>query len=161
MGGKIPQPIKLEVIRRWLRGYFRDDIGTVSGVIQECGHDDEDFGLLRGVAVELRVRGMQVKDFAPLFRLKSLLEEKEVQLEIHQSYNLFFAYKKFESIIVSLEVLCFKHGMPMDQFFERVRELYLQLDSLGISVERLPEYFEDQKKEILRFQSEIKNEVEQ
>jgi chaperonin cofactor prefoldin len=93
--------------------------------------------------------------------LKSLLEEKEVQLEIHQSDNLFFAYKKFESIIVTLDVLCFKHGTPMDQFFERVRELYLQLDSLGISVERLPEYLEDQKKEILRLQSEIKNEVEQ
>jgi hypothetical protein len=66
MGRKIPQPIKLEVIRRWLRGYSRDDIakdlgigtGTVSGIIQECGHDDEDFGLLRGVALELRVRGM-------------------------------------------------------------------------------------------------------
>lgn len=168
MGGRIPQPIKLEVIRRWLRGYSRDEIakdldigaGTVSGIIQEYRHDDADFELLRGVAVELRDRGLQVKDFAPLFRLKSLLEEKEVQLEIDPSDNLFSAYKKFESIIVTLEVLCFKHAAPMDRFLELVRVLYLQLDSLGISLERLPEYLEGQKKEIVRLQTEIKSEVE-
>ena len=42
MGGRIPQPIKLEVIRRWLSGYSRDEIakdlgigtGSVSGRIQ-------------------------------------------------------------------------------------------------------------------------------
>jgi len=41
MGGRIPQPVKMEVIRKWLRGYSRDDIakdsgigaGTVSGII--------------------------------------------------------------------------------------------------------------------------------
>lgn len=168
MGGRIPQPVKLEVIRRWLRGYSRDEIakdldigaGTVSGIIQEYRHDDADFELLRGVAVELRDRGLQVKDFTPLFRLKSHLEKMEVQLEIDPNKTLFSAYKKFEAIIVTLEVLCFKLGMPMDQFLELVRELYLQLDSLGISLERLPEYLEDQKQEILRLRSETQNEVE-
>ena len=48
----------------------------------------------------------------------------------------------------------------MDQFFERVGELYSLIDKLGISIVRLPEYLEDQKKEILRLQSEIENEVE-
>jgi hypothetical protein len=168
MGGRIPQPIKLEVIRRWLREDSRDEIakdldigaGTVSGIIHEYRHDDADFELLRGVAVELRDRGLQVKELTPLFRLKSLLEEKEVQLEIDPSDNLFSAYKKFESIIVTLEVLCFKHGAPMDRFFELIRELYLQLDSLGISLDRLPEYLEGQIKEIVRLQTEIQNEVE-
>ena len=168
MGGRIPQSIKLEVSRRWLRGYSRDEIakdldigaGTVSGIIQESRHDDAELGLLRGVAVELRDRGLQVKDFAPLFRLKSLLEEMEVQLEIDPSDNLFSAYKKFESIIVTLEVLCFKHSAPMDRFFELIKELYLQLDSLGISLEGLPEYLEGRKKEIVRLQTETKNEVE-
>ena len=61
MGGKIPQPVRLEVIKRWLEGYSRDEIakdtrigaGTVSGIIQQCRQDDADFDLLRGVAVEL------------------------------------------------------------------------------------------------------------
>ena len=124
MGGKIPQPVRLEVIRKWLQGYSRDEIakdtrigaGTVSGIIQQCRQDDADFDLLRGVAVELRDRGMRVENFAPLLRLKSLLEEKEVLLEISQNDNLFTEYKKFEAIIITLEVLCFKHGMPWTNF---------------------------------------------
>ena len=97
MGGRIPQPVKLEVIRKWLQGYSRDEIakdsdigtGTVSGIMQKCRHDDTDFDLLRGVAVELRSHGLQVKDFAPLLRLKSLLEEKEIQLEMPENDDLF------------------------------------------------------------------------
>jgi hypothetical protein len=50
--------------------------------------------------------------------------------------------------------------MSIDQFFERVGELYSLIDKLGISIVTLPEYLEDQKKEILRFQSDIENEVE-
>ena len=152
----------------WLRGYSRDDIakhtrigtGTVRTIIQQRRQDDADFDLLRGVALELRDRGMRVEDYAPLLRLKNLLEEKEVRLEISQNENLFSEYKKFEAIIITLEVLCFKHEIPMDQFFEQVRNLYTLISNLGISVERLSEYLENQKNEILRLQSETKNEVE-
>src|SRR5918996_4563252 len=168
MGRRIPQPVKLEVIRKWLRGYSRDGIAkeagigaaTVSGIIQQCRQKDADFDLLLGVAVELRDRSMRVEDFAPLLRLKSLLDEKEVQLEIPESNNLFAEYKKFEAIIIALEVLCFKCEMPVDQFFRLVHDLYLQVDELGTSVARLPEYIEAQREEIRRLQSETKKEVE-
>jgi hypothetical protein len=80
----------MEVIRKWLRGCSRDDIakdsgigaGTVSGIILQCRRDDADFDLLRAVALELKDRDLHVKDFAALFRLKCLLEEKEVNIEI-------------------------------------------------------------------------------
>jgi hypothetical protein len=168
MGGKIPQPVKEEVIRKWLRGYSRDDIardvkigkGTVSGIIQQCRQDDADFDLLRGVAVELRARDLQVEDFAPLFRLKSLLEEKEVALGISKNDVLFTEYKKFEAIIITLEALCFKREMPLDQFSQLVFAFYSQVNEFGISVEKLPEYLEEEKKEILRLQSETRSEVE-
>lgn len=175
MGGKIPQPVRLEVIRKWLHGYSRDEIakdtrigtGTVSGIIQQCRQDDADFDLLRGVAVKLRDRGMRVEDFAPLLRLKSLLEEKEVVLEISQNDNLFTEYKKFEAIIITIEVLCFKHDMPVDQFFERVRDQSSLAENLGISIGALPSYLvrlkrniENQKKEIHRLQLESENEVQ-
>ena len=148
MGGKIPQPVRLEVIRKWLQGYSRDEIAkdtrigaeTVSGITQQCRQDDVDFDLLRGVAVELRNRGMRVGDFAPLLRLKSLLEEKEVLLEISQNDNLFTEYKKFEAIIITLEVLCFKHEMRLDQFFERVRDQSSLADNPGISLVSLRNY---------------------
>jgi hypothetical protein len=175
MGGKIPQPVRLEVIRKWLQGYSRDEIakdtrigaGTVSGIIQQCRQDDADFDLLRGVAVELRNRGIGVGDFASLLRLKSLLEEKEMLLEISQDNNLFTEYKKFEAIIITIEVLCFKHGMPVDQFFERVRDQSSLADKLGISIGAIPSYLvhlkrniENQKEEIHRLQIETKNEVQ-
>lgn len=175
MGGKIPQPVRLEVIRKWLQGYSRDEIakdtgigaGTVSGIIQRCRQNDPDFDLLRGVAVELRDRGMVVEDFAALFRLKSLLEEKEVLPEISENDNLFTEYKKFEAIIITIEVLCFKHDMPVDQFFERVRDQSSLADNLGISIGALPSYLlhlkrniKNQKEEIRCLQIETKNEVQ-
>jgi hypothetical protein len=78
MGGRIPQPVKMEVIRKWLRGYSRDEIakdsgigtGTVSGIIHQCRRDDADFDLLRAVAIELRDRGLQVKDYAPTVQIE-------------------------------------------------------------------------------------------
>jgi hypothetical protein len=168
MGGKIPQPVRLEVIRKWLQGYPRDEIakdaeigaGTVSEIIKRCRENDPDFDLLRGVAVELRDRDMVVVDFAPLLRMKSLLEDKEVQLEVPPENILFSEFKKFEAIIVTLEVLCYKLQTPMDLFFKRVSDLYSLLNDLGISIERLPYYLENQKKEILRLRSETNNEVE-
>ena len=171
MGGKIPQPVRLEVIRKWLQGYSRDQIAkdtrigaaTVSGIIQQCRQDDADFDLLRGVAVELKDRGMVVEEFAPLFRLKSLLEEKEVLLEISENDNLFPEYKKFEAIIITIEVLCFKHDMPVDQFFERVRDQSSLADNLGISIGAIPSYLvhlqrniENQREEIRRLQLKLK-----
>ncbi len=101
MRGKVPQPIRLEEIRNWLRGHSRDETakeagisaGTVIGIIQKCRQNDPDFDLLRGIALELWDLGMRVKDFALLFRLKNLVEEKEVQLEIPQTNNLFTEFK--------------------------------------------------------------------
>ena len=130
MGGKIPQLVRLEVIRKWLHGYSRDEIakdtgigaGTVSGIIQQCRRDDADFDLLRGVAVELRDRDMRIEDFAPL---------------------------------------------PVDQFFERVRDQSSLADNLGISIGALPSYLvhfkrniEKQKEEIHRLRLETENEVQ-
>jgi hypothetical protein len=110
---------------------------------------------------------MRVEDFAPLLRLKSLLEEKEVALEISHHDNLFTEYKKFEAIIITLEVLCFKHEMPIDQFFEGVWDQSSLADNLGISVGGLPSYLvhlkhdiENQKEKIHRLQLEAENEVQ-
>ncbi len=159
----------------WLRGYSRDETakeagigaGTVSSIIQQCRQDDPDFDLLRAVALELRNQGMQVKDFAPLFRLKQIVEEKEVQLEIPQNNNLFAEFKKFEALIVALEVSCFKHGTSLNQFFERVKELYDFCDRQGTSVKNSLDHIiqfgndiESQKKKLASLRLETKKQVE-
>jgi hypothetical protein len=76
MGAKIPRPIKLDVIRKWLEGKSRDQIakevgigaGTVSGIINECRQNDLQFDLLREVAVKLKSQGVDILSFAPLVR---------------------------------------------------------------------------------------------
>jgi hypothetical protein len=175
MGGKIPQPIRLAVIRKWLRGYSRDGIakeegignGTVSAILEQCRKEDIDFDLLRAVALLLKDRKIRIEDFAPLFRLKSMLEEKEVQLEMPQNDNLFSEYRKFEAIIIAFEVLCFKNGVTMDQFFANVADLYSLYERYGASekglfdyVVRLKHDIEWQQKEIQRLRLETKDEVE-
>lgn len=175
MGGKIPQPIRLAVIRKWLRGYSRDGIakeegignGTVSAILEQCRKEDIDFDLLRAVALLLKDRKIRIEDFAPLFRLKSMLEEKEVQLEMPQNDNLFSEYRKFEAIIIAFEVLCFKNGVTMDQFFANVADIYSLYERYGASekglfdyVVRLKHDIEWQQKEIQRLRLETKDEVE-
>jgi hypothetical protein len=54
MGGKIPRPIRVQVIRAWLEGKSRDKIagelkistGAVSGIIKDFRKDDFQFDLL-------------------------------------------------------------------------------------------------------------------
>ena len=83
MGGKIPREIRLQVIRKWLEGESRDLIahqlhigaGTVSGIIKEFRREDFDADLLRQVALNLKDRGLDVQSFAPLVRLRHVLEE--------------------------------------------------------------------------------------
>ena len=84
MGGKIPREITLQVIRKWLEGKSRDLIahqlhigaGTVSGVIKEFRREDFDADLLRQVALNLKDRGLDIQSFAPLVRLRHVLEEE-------------------------------------------------------------------------------------
>jgi hypothetical protein len=74
MGGKIPRPTRIQVIRLWLEGISRDKIaeelvistGAVSGVIKDLRRDDPQFDLLREIAVKIKNLNLQVESFAPL-----------------------------------------------------------------------------------------------
>jgi hypothetical protein len=85
MGSKIPKPIKLEVIRKWLEGKSRNKIakevgigaGTVSGIIQEFRQNDPEFDLLREVAVKLKNQGINIESFGSLVRLREILNQIE------------------------------------------------------------------------------------
>ena len=77
LGGKIPRPIRLQVIRKWLASISRDKIaqelqistGAVSDMIKDLGKDDPEFDLLREVAVKVKNQNLDIGTFAPLVRL--------------------------------------------------------------------------------------------
>jgi transposase len=130
MGAKIPRKIRLEVIRKWLQGKSRDQIankvgigaGTVSLIIKEYRSGDFDADLLREVALNLKNSGLDIHKFAPLVRLREVLEDKEWILGVrpgqeqeegeNQKKNDFdidnVSEKTVESLIMSQEVFCFK-----------------------------------------------------
>ena len=84
MGSKIPREIRLEAIRKWLEGKARDQIahelevgaGTVSEIVKEYRRGDLDADLLREVALSLKNSGLDIQSFAPLVRLREVLEQK-------------------------------------------------------------------------------------
>lgn len=91
-----------------------------------------DADLLREVALNLKNSGLDIQSFAPLVRLRQVLEQKEwlqgvrpgQQQEEEQNDDDndidSLLEKKMESFIVSIEVFCFKHKLPLRQFFDLV-----------------------------------------
>jgi hypothetical protein len=115
MGKKIPDPIRLEVIKRWLEGKSRDEIarelqisqGAVSGIIKEAAKNDPQFYLLREVAVKIKNQGMDIESFAPLVRLRAVLRDKGVLTGSTGEENLELMRDRLEAAIVDLEVFLF------------------------------------------------------
>ena len=152
MGSKIPREIRLQAIRKWLEGKTRDLIageleigsGTVSEIIKEYRRGDLDADLLREVALNLKNSGLDIQSFAPLIRLREVLEQKEWLQGVRPGQQQEeenddddndidrFVEKKMESLIVTIEVFCFKQNLPLRQFFDLVYNLYLAAEKLDI-----------------------------
>ena len=50
-----------------------------------------------------------------------------------------------ESLIVSLEVFCFKQNLFIKQFFDSIYSMYWAAEKLNIPLENFPEYIEQMK----------------
>jgi len=114
-----------------------------------------------------------------LVRLRGVLEQKEwlhgvrpgrqQQEEENDDDNDIdrLLEKKMESFIVSIEVFCFKHNLPLRQFFNLVYNLYLAAEEFDIPLESFPSYIEELKarienllEQIRYFESEKQNALE-
>ena len=82
MGGQIPRPIKVEVIRKWLDGKSRDQIanevgiaaGSVSSILKESRRNDAEFDLMRELAVKLKKnQGNKLESFVSAVRSREIL----------------------------------------------------------------------------------------
>src|SRR5918911_5228849 len=192
MGGKIPREITLQVIRKWLEGKSRDLIahqlhigaGTVSGIIKELRREGFDVDLLREVALNLKERGLDIQSFAPLVRLKHVLEEevgwitgaglgqeviegkKNNQNEEYGSGNIsYYGYdheinqfveKKMESLIMSFEVFCYQQNLSVKQFFDFIHSMYLTAEKLGIPLVDVADYIKQQEAHVRNMVESVK-----
>jgi hypothetical protein len=164
MGGKIPRPIRLQVIRAWLEGKSRDKIaqeleistGAVSSIIEDFRRDDPQFDLLREVAVKIKNQNMDIQSFAPLVRVYEVLREKGLLTGITGQETLELMQNRMEAIIVALEVFCFKQEqLSIEDFVSLITNMYNAADKLGISLDRFPAYITELKDRIDALRKEI------
>ena len=153
MGGRIPEQIKGEVMRKWLLGAKQDKIagdldigkGTVSEIINRYSLKDSEVGLIRLVALAIKDLQTDVLTFSQAMRLKNILDELGLKEE------------KIESLINVADVHCFKHGLEIEKFFEIVEDVTSYSNKIGIPLEELPAHITEQIKSMEELRSEIAN----
>jgi flagellar motility protein MotE (MotC chaperone) len=154
MGGRIPEQIRRDVVRKWLLGVKRDGTaketnigkGTVSEIISQHSSKDSEVDLIRQVA--LAIRGLQTNVFAfsQAVKLKNILDEVGLKEE-----------EKIESLISVAEIHCFRRGLDLQEFFDIVEEVASHPNELGIPLEDLPSHIEQQKESLEKINSQIKD----
>jgi DNA repair exonuclease SbcCD ATPase subunit len=163
MGRRIPDPIRLKAIKRWLEGKSRDEIaeelnisqGAVSGIIKEACKDDSQFYLLREVAVKIKNHGMNIESFAPLVRLRAVLRDKGVLTGSTGQENLELMQNRLEAAIVNMEVFLYYKGQSIEDFFSLVTNMYSLADKVGVPLNKFPSYIEELKDKIDVLRKEI------
>jgi hypothetical protein len=163
MGGKIPRPIRLQVIKLWLDGKSRDTIaqeleisaGAVSGIIGDFRKDDPEFDLLREVALKIKSLNMDIQSFAPLVRVYEVLREKGLLTGITGQENLELMQERLEAIIVDLEVFCFKGELSIEDFVSLITNIYNTADKLGIPLNGFSAHITELKDEVDALRNEI------
>ena len=165
MGGKIPRPIKVQAIKAWLEGKSRDKIaeeigistGAVSSITKDFRRDDPQFDLLREVAVKIKNQNMDIQSFASLVRVYEVLREKELLTGIIGQESLELMQDRMDSLILALEVFCFKGELSIEDFVSLVTNMYNTADKLGVPLDRLPAHITELKD---RFDA-LRNEIDQ
>jgi transcriptional regulator with XRE-family HTH domain len=178
MGAKVPNPIKVEVIRKWLEGKSREQIvkevgigaGTVSSILKENRQNDPPFDLMREVAVKLRRQGDSVESFAPLVRCREILRkieglgiitkhgrdgEEDYKQHHLQQQEVAKGEEKMESLIVAFEVYCFKANLQIKEFIDLLYDLSSTADRLGVTLENLPSYIRELENDAHRLRKEV------
>lgn len=154
MGGRIPEQIRRDVIRKWLLGVKRDGIaketnigkGTVSEIISQYSSKDSEVDLIRQVALAIRDLQTNVFAFSQALRLKNILSEVGLKEE-----------EKIESLVTIADIHCFRRGLDLQEFFDIVEEVASYSNELGRPVEDLPSHIEQEKKSLEKLNSQIKD----
>lgn len=152
MGRKIPEPIRREVLRKWLEGKSRNLIaqecnigtGTVSEIIKEYQQKDADLELLRQVAIHLRHQGTEIQVFSKAIRLKAILDERGLDED------------QIESLIVNAETHCFRRKIEPQQFFNNIDEICTYSNNAGRKLSDLPLLIKQQQNHLQQLNNQVK-----
>jgi|RhiMetdeSRZDD1v2_1073273.scaffolds.fasta_scaffold3869792_1 hypothetical protein len=123
MGGKIPNTIRRQVITQWLYGFSRDQIakanqigaGTVSEIIKQCKQKEHpcgnysEFGLIRELAVMLKLDDVDVYTFASSIRLQRKLEKNGLVLFVMYAKSDLLNHKQITMIVIYIHTLSIYH----------------------------------------------------
>ena len=164
MGGRIPDSIRLQAIRKWLEGESRDKIarelqrsqGAVSDIIKDAAKNDPQYPLLREVAVKIKNQGMDIESFAPLVRLRAILRDKGVLTGSTGNENLELMQDRFEASVVIMEEFLFHKGLSIEDFFSLVTNMYNLADKVGVQLNEFPAYVEELKVNIDVLRKELR-----
>jgi hypothetical protein len=130
--------------------------GTISGIIKECRHNDPEFDLLREVAVKLRNQGTEIESFAPLARLQEIVKEAgglDIISEGHEQGTV----EKFESLLVNLEVFCFKQNRSLNEFVNLVHNISGVAEIHAVPLDKFPSYIKQLESDLHRLTKEIEH----
>jgi hypothetical protein len=141
--------------------------------------------LLRQVALNLKDRGLDIQSFAPLVRLRHVLEEEVGWIlsgvglgqgvtegekkERNEEYGIDnignydydheinqFVEKKMESLIMSLEEFCYQQNLSVKQFFDFIHSIYLIAEKLGIPLVDIPDRIKEQEARVKNLSEKIR-----
>jgi hypothetical protein len=136
MKPKAPKSITERVIKQWLQGMSRDEIGkdndigagTVSAIIKDAKQENPDIDLLRAVAIIVKKNGLDLSVLASSIRIKNKL----VEMGLNED--------QIESFIENIIIYCFKHGLTGEKFLNIVNKVCALSDRL-----EMPKPLFDQK----------------
>src|SRR5687767_3435516 len=127
MGAKIPKSIRERVIKQWLQGMSRDEIGkdndigagTVSAIIKDAKQDIADIDLLREVAILLKKEELDLDVFASSIRLKKKMDEMGINED------------QIETLIENVNIHCFKRGLSAEEFVNTINKVSALSENIG------------------------------
>ena len=150
MPSTIDKLIKRRVIQQWVNGVPRDQIavdnnvaaGTVSGIINnyKTQLDNSDFDSIRGLAMEIRKRGLNFADLSSLLRLYNFFRESGANQD------------EIESFVAKVH----SGGMPQDKVVEYMSQLYDISRDQSVALEHVPSYIKEKLEDKQKIDQEIK-----
>jgi hypothetical protein len=154
MPSAIDKLIKRRVIQQWVNGVPRDQIavdnnvaaGTVSGIINnyKTQLDNSDFDSIRGLAMEIRKRGLNFADLSSLLRLYNFFRESGVNQD------------EIESFVTKVH----SGGMPQDKVVEYMNQLYDISREQSIALEHVASYIKRKLEDKQKIDQDIKEATE-
>jgi transcriptional regulator with XRE-family HTH domain len=150
---KIPKSIKERVIKQWLQGMSRDEIGkdndigagTVSAVIKDTKQENPDIDLLRAVAIIIKKYGLDLSVLASSIRIKNKLDKMGVNED------------QIDSLIDNANTHCFKRGLTGEEFLNIINKIVVLSQKLRMPVDELPNHIIQQELELEQVEAEIKD----